>query len=54
MDVRLLLPRDAAAYRLVRLCALEEIPPAFGSLPENEPDLSETVERLAASNDRFF
>ena len=54
VDVRLLLPTDAVAYRLVRLRALEESPPVFGSLPEDEPDLPETVARLAASDDRCF
>ena len=54
MRVRLLLSTDAAAYRLVRLRALEESPPAFGSLPEDEPDLPETAARLTASDDRCF
>ena len=54
MQVRLLLPADAAAYRAVRLLALKESPPAFGSLPEDEPDLSQTAARLAASDDRCF
>lgn len=53
-QVRLLLPADASAYRRVRLCALEELPPAFGSLPEDEPDLAQTAARLAANDDRYF
>ena len=52
--VRLLLPTDAAAYRSIRLRALQESPPAFGSLPEDEPDLAQTASRLAASDDRCF
>ena len=54
IHVRLLLPTDAAAYRSVRLRALQESPPAFGSLPEDEPDLAQTAVRLAASDDRCF
>ena len=53
-SVRVLTPADAKAYRSVRLCALREKPPAFGSLPENEPNLSETALRLAESDDRCF
>lgn len=52
--VRVLTPADAASYRAVRLRALEESPPAFGSLPEDEPDLARTAARLAASDDRCF
>ncbi len=54
VSVRVLTPADAEAYRSVRLRALHEKPPAFGSLPETEPDLSKTAARLAESNDRFF
>ncbi len=53
-SVRVLTPADAEAYRSVRLCALHEQPPAFGSLPEVEPNLSETAARLAESDDRCF
>jgi RimJ/RimL family protein N-acetyltransferase len=53
-SVRVLTPADAEAYRAVRLRALGEQPPAFGSLPEEEPNLSETAARLAQSNDRSF
>lgn len=52
--VRVLTPADAEAYRSVRLRALHEQPPAFGSLPEVEPNLSETATRLAQSDDRCF
>jgi len=55
VSVRMLTAADAEAYRSVRLCALHEQPPAFGSLPEVEPNLAETVARLAESDDsRFF
>ena len=54
VHVRLLLPTDAATYRSVRLRALQEFPPAFGSLPEEEPDLPQTAARLTASDDRCF
>jgi len=54
VSVRLLTSTDAQAYRSVRLLALHEQPPAFGSLPEDEPNLSETADRLAASDERCF
>jgi len=47
-------PADAQSYRFVRLLALHEQPPAFGSLPEDEPNLSELSASLAESNDRCF
>jgi RimJ/RimL family protein N-acetyltransferase/2-polyprenyl-3-methyl-5-hydroxy-6-metoxy-1,4-benzoquinol methylase len=53
-QVRVLIAADAEAYREVRLQALHEHPPAFGSIPEDEPNLSETAERLIASDDRCF
>lgn len=53
-NVRLLGPADAEAYRLVRLQGLQEQPPAFGVLPEEEPGLAELARRLAASDDRWF
>ena len=52
--VRVLTPADTDAYRSVRLRALHEKPPAFGSLPEVEPNLSETAARLAGSNGHCF
>lgn len=54
ITVRSLTSSDAGAYRVVRLQALHEYPPAFGSLPEDEPNLSETAARLAESDDRCF
>ncbi|NJK49282.1 GNAT family N-acetyltransferase [Candidatus Gracilibacteria bacterium] len=53
-SVRVLTSADTEAYRSVRLQALYEQPPAFGSLPEVEPNLSETAAKLAKSNDRCF
>lgn len=53
-SVRLLTSNDAEEYRLVRLRALQEQPPAFGALPEDEPTRSELVQRLVASDDRCF
>ena len=52
--VRELTSSDAEAYRVVRLHGLHEQPPAFGSLPEDEPNLFETAERLAKSDDQCF
>ena len=54
ISVRVLAAADAEAYRSVRLRALQEQPPAFGSLPETEPSLSETAARLIESDDRCF
>jgi RimJ/RimL family protein N-acetyltransferase len=53
-QVRLLTSSDAQGYHGVRLQALQEKPPAFGSIPTDEPNLSETAERLVASDDRCF
>jgi ribosomal protein S18 acetylase RimI-like enzyme len=53
-SMRILTPADTEAYRAVRLRALREEPPAFGSLPDDEPDILETADRLAASDDRCF
>lgn len=52
--VRVLVPADAEAYRAVRLRALAEQPPAFGTPPEDEPDLAATRLRLIESEDRCF
>lgn len=54
ISVRVLSPADAESYRFVRLLALHEQPPAFGSLPEDEPNLSEIAARLAQSDERCF
>ena len=52
--MRILTPADAEAYLVVRLCALREQPPAFGSLPEDELNIVDTATRLAQSEDRCF
>ena len=52
--LRVLCPGDAEAYRAVRLRALREWPPAFGSLPGDEPDLAATAARLRESDERCF
>ena len=52
--IKELSPVNAQSYRSVRLLALHEQPPAFGSLPEDEPSLSEIAARLAESGDRCF
>lgn len=54
ISTRVLTSADAEAYRSVRLHGLHERPPAFGSLPETEPNLTETTVRLAESEDRCF
>ncbi|WP_299410852.1 GNAT family N-acetyltransferase [Acaryochloris sp. IP29b_bin.148] len=54
ISTRVLTPADAEAYRSVRLCALHERPPAFGSLPETKSNLAETAVRLAESQDCCF
>jgi hypothetical protein len=53
-SVRVLTRADAEVYRAVRIAALNEEPPAFGSLPEDEPPVSATAEKLAATDDRCF
>lgn len=54
VSIRALCSADADQYRFVRLLALHEQPPAFGSLPADEPNLSELSARLTASDDRCF
>lgn len=54
MTTRVLTDQDAEAYQHVRLTALNERPPAFGSLPEDEPTLPSLRERLPATGDRLF
>lgn len=49
--IRPLTPADAATYRTVRLRALWEQPPAFGSMPMDEPDTDTLAERLMPSRD---
>ena len=46
MTLRTLTPTDVKEYRALRLAALREQPPAFGTLAENEEKL--TLEQLAA------
>lgn len=53
-SVRALTPADTDAYREVRAQALHEQPPAFGAVPEDEPNLAETAGRLAESDDGCF
>lgn len=54
VSIRALSPGDAQSYRAVRLLALYEQPPAFGSLPEDEPNVSELAAKLAESRDCCF
>ncbi len=54
ISVRSLGASDAEAYLVVRLHGLDEHPPAFGTLPEEEPSLDETAARLVESDDRCF
>jgi len=53
-NVRVLTPNDAEDYHALRQSALHEQPPAFGSLPDDEPGLVETAARLAENEDRCF
>ena len=52
--VRLLTPADAPVYRTLRVEGLCEMPPAFGSLPETEPDAAITATKLAAGGAHRF
>src|SRR3954469_17195272 len=54
MQLRVLTPSDVGAYRDLRLRALREWPPAFGTPAEEEERLSleEFSERLVESKDR--
>jgi ribosomal protein S18 acetylase RimI-like enzyme len=54
ITIRVLTSEDATPYQVVRIAALREHPPAFGSLPEDEPNLAATATRLAQSDDRCF
>ena len=54
ISVRVLVPADAAEYHAVRRRALQETPPAFGSLPDDQPDVVETARALATSEDHHF
>ena len=56
MIIRTLTPADVKEYRLLRLAALQEQPPAFGTLVEKERKLApEAVAlRLQASEDTYL
>lgn len=54
VSVRALTARDAESYHDLRLRALREQPPAFNSLPEEEPGISETAVSLAKNEDCSF
>lgn len=54
IGIRVLSAAAAKSYQSVRLLALHEHPPAFGSLPEDEPNLAEIAARLIESDDRCF
>ena len=45
MTIRTLTPEDVKEYRVLRLAALHEQPPAFGTLAEKEESL--TLEAMA-------
>ncbi|CAN5895633.1 GNAT family N-acetyltransferase [soil metagenome] len=54
--IRTLTPDDTTAYRTLRLAALREQPPAFGTLAEKEEKLAleEVAARLQASEDTYL
>lgn len=54
MTIRTLTPSDVCEYRTLRLCALREWPPAFGTPAEYEEQLTLRVfsERLVETEDR--
>ena len=54
MELRVLQPDDAAAFRALRLAALRECPTAFSSSYEEECDipLGQAAERLAPNENR--
>ncbi len=56
MLIRVLSPADVGPYRTVRLAALSEQPPAFGTLAEIEVSLplEALASRLRESKDSFF
>ncbi len=56
MIIRTLTPADVEGYRLLRLTALYEQPPAFGTLVEKEKKLSPEVvaSRLQGSEDTYL
>lgn len=56
MNVRLLNPADTSAYRLLRLQALREWPPAFGTQAEDEENLpiEDFASRLEPTEQRRF
>ena len=56
MIIRTLTPTDAKEYRLLRLAALQEQPPTFGTPVEKEEKLAleEIASRLQESKDTYF
>lgn len=56
MIIRTLTPADVEEYRLLRLAALQEQPPAFGTPVEKERDrvLEAVALRLQASTDTYL
>jgi ribosomal protein S18 acetylase RimI-like enzyme len=56
MTIRTLTPADVKQYRVLRLAALHEQPPAFGTLAEKEEKLTleEVASRLQESEDTYI
>jgi RimJ/RimL family protein N-acetyltransferase len=56
MTIRILTPTDVKAYRVLRLAALHEQPPAFGTLAAKEEKLTleAVAARLQASEDTYI
>ncbi|MEM6552270.1 MAG: GNAT family N-acetyltransferase [Planctomycetota bacterium] len=54
MTIRTLNSDDAEEYHSVRLAALNERPPAFGPVPEEEPTVATLRSNLPATRDRVY